>query len=641
MGGFQRGDRAQTLLGVTGSGKTFTMANVIQQLGKKTLVLAPNKTLAAQLYAEFKQFFPHNAVEYFISYYDYYQPEAYVVATDTYIEKDASINDEIDKLRHSTTRSLLEREDVIVVASVSCIYGIGSPREYRQQRARLFAGDPLERDQFLQTLAEMQYQRNDVELSRGCFRVRGDRVEVFPSYEDSHAVRVEFFDDHIESLSTVDPLRGKVVQRLNKVSLYPKSHYVVGRERMHRAIEGIRSELREHLQILERRQKLVERQRLEQRTLLDLEMLEEVGLCAGIENYSRHLTGTDEGEPPPTLLDFFARDFLMIIDESHIACPQVGGMYRGDRARKENLVEHGFRLPSALDNRPLRFEEFEQRLDQVLFVSATPGDYELRESGGAYTEQIIRPTGLLDPQVEIRSAESQVDDILSEAKKVIERGFRVLITTLTKHLSEELSTYFQSQGMRIRYLHSDIKALERTQILQDLRAGKFDILVGINLLREGLDLPEVALVGILDADKEGFLRSERSLIQTIGRAARNSEGQVILYAYQKTASINRAMEETRRRRRLQEAHNAKHGITPRSINKPITSGVLETLRGVRGTQALLAQDESAADLSPETLDHKIDLLRRHMKALAKELRFEEAARVREEIKALVEARLSL
>ncbi len=641
VSGFEGGQSAQTLLGVTGSGKTFSMANVISALGKKTLVLAPNKTLAAQLYAEFKEFFPKNAVEYFVSYYDYYQPEAYVVATDTYIEKDSSINDEIDKLRHSTTRSLLEREDVIVVASVSCIYGIGSPSEYQKQKAILFVGDELPRDDFLKTLTEMQYQRNDVDFTRGCFRVRGDCVEVFPSYEDSQVVRVEFFDDCVESISLVDPLRGKVLGQVARISLYPKSHYVVGKERLQKAIASIRAELAEHLKALERQGKLVERQRLEQRTMHDLEMLEEIGLCSGIENYSRHLTGTQAGQPPPTLLDFFAGDFLLIVDESHIACPQVGGMYRGDRARKENLVEHGFRLPSALDNRPLRFEEFETRLDQVLFVSATPGEYELKCTGGEYAEQIIRPTGLLDPLVEIRPAKSQVDDVLAEARKVIAEGFRVLITTLTKRLAEELTSYFSSEGMRIRYLHSDIKTLERMEILRDLRTGEFDILVGINLLREGLDLPEVALVGILDADKEGFLRSERSLIQTIGRAARNSEGRVILYAYRETASMQRAMGETRRRRKLQEAHNAKHGIVPASIKKAVSGGVIETLRGTLKTALPALKDEGALDLEPESLEQRIELLRKRMKALARDLRFEEAAGVREEIKALTEARLIL
>ncbi len=638
--GFKEDKKKQTLLGVTGSGKTFSMAHVIQRLGKKTLILAPNKTLAAQLYAEFKEFFPENAVEYFVSYYDYYQPEAYVASTDTYIEKDASINDEIDKLRHSATRSLLERDDVIVVASVSCIYGIGSPDEYAQQKVSLFVGDCLERDDFLKSLVSMQYERNDVDFSRGCFRVRGDLVEVFPSYEDSDVVRVEFFDDEIDSIAVVDPLRGKVLYSLKKVAIYPKSHYVVSEDRMKKAISTIRLELRESLQILERRKKLVEKQRLEQRTLLDLEMLEEMGFCSGIENYSRHLTGSSAGEPPPTLIDFFFKDFLMIIDESHITCSQVGGMYRGDRSRKMNLVEHGFRLPSALDNRPLQFNEFEKKLDNLIFVSATPGNYELEQTKGEYVEQVIRPTGLLDPIVEVREAKSQVDDILSEAKKVIKKGFRVLITTLTKKLAEELTSYFQSVGMRIRYLHSDINTLERMEILRDLRLGEFDILVGINLLREGLDLPEVVLVGILDADKEGFLRSERSLIQTIGRAARNSEGKVILYAYKETSAMQRAMRETKRRRELQEKYNQENGVVPKTIVKNISGGVIETLRGVKD-QSKKRRKVEKMDLSEEALDQKIKELKIEMKALAKDLRFEEAVKVREEIRILMEARMAL
>jgi len=635
---FNSGEREQTLLGVTGSGKTFTMANIIQKLGKKTLILAHNKTLAAQLYAEFKEFFPNNAVEYFVSYYDYYQPEAYVPGSDTYIEKDSSVNDEIDKLRHSATRSLLERDDVIVVSSVSCIYGIGSPDEYSGQRITLFVGDRVERDDFLKRLVAVQYERNDVDFSRGCFRVRGDIVEIFPSYEDSDVIRIEFFDDEIDSISIVDPLRGRVLMSQPKVSIYPKSHYVVSSDRMEKAIETIKLELRDTLQDLEKKEKLVERQRLEQRTLLDLEMLDEMGFCSGIENYSRHLTGAKEGDPPPTLIDFFFKDFLMIIDESHITVSQVGGMYRGDRARKENLVNFGFRLPSALDNRPLKFKEFEQKLDQVLYVSATPGNYELEHTHGEYVEQIIRPTGLLDPVIEVRNAADQVDDILVESKKVIEKGFRVLITTLTKKLAEELTSYFAGMGMRIRYLHSDIDTLERMEILRDLRLGEFDILVGINLLREGLDLPEVALVGILDADKEGFLRSERSLIQTIGRAARNSEGRVILYAYKNTKSMIRAMSETARRREIQIAHNKEHGITPTTIVKSVSGGVIETLRGSKGAKKKKGKVEMQS-LSPESIDEKLVELKKEMKQQAKDLNFEEAARLRDEIKQLSEARL--
>jgi excinuclease ABC subunit B len=637
---FERGDKKQTLLGVTGSGKTFTMANVIQKLGKKTLILAPNKTLAAQLYGEFKEFFPDNAVEYFVSYYDYYQPEAYVLSSDTYIEKDSSVNDEIDKLRHSATRNLLERDDVIVVASVSCIYGIGSPDEYDGQKVSLFTGEQVERDDFLKSLVGMQYERNDIDFSRGCFRVRGDLVEVFPSYEDSNVIRVEFFDEEIESIQVVDPLRGTVVTTLHKVSIYPKSHYVVSESRLQNAIKTIRSELRERIQNLEKEDKLVEKQRLEQRTLLDLEMMEEMGFCSGIENYSRHLTGQKEGSPPPTLIDFFKKDFLMIIDESHIAVSQVGAMYRGDRSRKENLVNFGFRLPSALDNRPLQFKEFEEKCDQVLYVSATPGDYELEQTSGEYTEQIIRPTGLLDPVIEVREGKNQIDDLVLQSKKTIEKGERVLVTTLTKKLAEEITNYFTSIGLKIRYLHSDIDTLERMEILRDLRLGVFDILVGINLLREGLDLPEVSLVAILDADKEGFLRSERSLIQTIGRAARNSEGRVVLYAHKNTKSMNKAISETSRRRQIQEEFNLKHDITPRTIIKGVQGGVIETLRGTKANRKKLVT-KGILDLDARSIEQKISELKQEMKLLAKELKFEEAASLRDEIKVLQEARLLL
>lgn len=638
--GFKSGKKAQTLLGVTGSGKTFSMAHIIQRLGKKSLVLAHNKTLAAQLYAEFKEFFPNNAVEYFVSYYDYYQPEAYVPGTDTYIEKDSSINDEIDKLRHSATRSLLEREDVIVVSSVSCIYGIGSPDEYHGQKMTLFVGDEIERNEFLKKLNSIQYERNDFDFNRGCFRVRGDIVEVFPPHEDSEVIRIEFFDDEIEVITIVDPLRGNVLRQLNKVTIYPKSHYVVSSDRLHSGIESIKIELREHLQFLEKEQKLVERQRLEQRTMLDLEMLDEMGFCSGIENYSRHMTGVAPGEPPPTLIDFFHKDFLILIDESHITVPQVGGMYRGDRARKMNLVEHGFRLPSALDNRPLNFQEFESKLDDILFVSATPADYELKQSGGEFVEQIIRPTGLLDPLIEVRDATHQVDDLLGECKAVISKGNRVLITTLTKKLAEELTEYYRGVGMKIKYLHSDIDTLERMEIIRDLRLGEFDILVGINLLREGLDIPEVSLVGILDADKEGFLRSERSLIQTIGRAARNSEGRVILYAYQETQSMTKAISETQRRRILQEEYNQKHGITPQTIRKSVSGGVIETLRGAKKSQSKkITSKKEVVGLDPKALDEKITQLKSEMKLASKELRFEDAAKLRDEIKSLTELRI--
>lgn len=640
---FKDGRQFQTLLGVTGSGKTFAMANIIQNLGKKTLILAPNKTLAAQLFAEFKEFFPNNAVEYFVSYYDYYQPEAYVPGSDTYIEKDSAINDEIEKLRHSATRSLFDREDVIVVASVSCIYGIGAPEEYFNQRIMLFNQDQMDRDELLKRLVEIQYQRNDVDFHRGTFRVRGDVVEVFPAYEESQIVRIEFFDDVIDGIFLVDPLRGKVLQGLNRIDIYPKSHYVVGKDKMKAAIENIKIELRERLQELQTQNKLVEVQRLQQRTLLDLEMMEEMGFCPGIENYSRHMSGAKPGDPPPTLIDYFKKDFLMIIDESHITIPQVGGMYKGDRARKQNLVDFGFRLPSALDNRPLNFPEFETKLDQTLFVSATPADYEMEKTEGEYAEQIIRPTGLLDPIIEFRDAKNQVDDMLVEAKKVIAQGNRVLITTLTKRLAEELTSFYKGVGMRIKYLHSDIDTLERMEILRDLRLGEFDILVGINLLREGLDIPEVSLVGILDADKEGFLRSTRSLIQTIGRAARNSEGRVLLYGFKKTPSILEAMKVTAERRIKQHEYNEKHGLTPTTVAKSVSGGVIEVLRGAKKSDKKGRNKAEISDqkLSAEAIDAKIKELKQMMKEAASGLRFEEAAKLRDEVKKLSELRFML
>ncbi len=639
---FQQKKPFQTLLGVTGSGKTFAMANVIQRLGKKTLILAPNKTLAAQLFAEFKEFFPHNAVEYFVSYYDYYQPEAYMPGSDTYIEKDSAINDEIEKLRHSATRSLFDREDVIVVASVSCIYGIGAPEEYFNQRIMLFTQDKFDRDELLRRLVAIQYQRNDVDFHRGTFRVRGDVVEVFPAYEESNVVRIEFFDDVIDGIFIVDPMRGKVLQSLNRIDIYPKSHYVVGRDKLKIAIEQIKIELRERLTELKSQNKLVEAQRLQQRTLLDLEMLEEMGFCPGIENYSRHMSGGMPGDPPPTLIDYFKKDFLMIIDESHVTVPQVGGMYKGDRARKQTLVDYGFRLPSALDNRPLNFPEFEGKMDQVLFVSATPADYELRQTNGEYVEQIIRPTGLLDPVIEFKDAKNQVDDMLVEAKRAISQGHRVLVTTLTKRLAEELTSFYKGVGMRIKYLHSEIDTLERMEIIRDLRLGEFDILVGINLLREGLDIPEVALVGILDADKEGFLRSTRSLVQTIGRAARNSEGRVILYGFRKTPSIEEAMRVTSERRDKQIEYNAKHGITPVTVLKKVSGGVIEVLRGVKKTDKKGRNKENSNEaLTPEAIDAKILELKQMMKEASKELRFEEAARLRDEIKKLTDLRFML
>ncbi len=637
---YSNGENENILLGVTGSGKTFTTAHIIQKLGKKTLILAHNKTLAAQLYAEFKSFFPENAVEYFVSYYDYYQPEAYVPGSDVYIEKDASINDEIDKLRHSTTKSLLTRDDVIVISSVSCIYGIGSPSEYDSLKATLFVGDNIDRDDFLRKLVRLQYDRNDTDFYRGCFRVRGDLVEIFPASEDKEVIRIEFFDDEVETISIVDPLRGQVLEQLKKVTIFPKSHYVVSSNKMERAIESIKVELRERLIKLGKEEKLVERQRLEQRTLLDLEMMEELGYCSGIENYSRHLTGRSQGEAPPTLIDYFGTDFLLVIDESHVTVPQVGGMFRGDRSRKENLVNYGFRLPSALDNRPLTFDEFLLKMRTVLYVSATPGDFELKRTSGEYIEQIIRPTGLLDPEIEIKDAKNQVEDLLLEAKSVIKRGERVLVTALTKRLAEELTNFYQSVGMKVRYLHSDIDTLERVEIIRDLRAGKFDILVGINLLREGLDIPEVSLVGILDADKEGFLRSERSLIQTIGRAARNDKGRVILYAYKKTKSIEKACSETKRRRDLQEKYNKSNGITPQTITKPISEGVIEAIRGSKGKKGKIEKKHlSSFDL--KTLEKRISELRAMMKQASRELRFEDAAKIRDEIKSLSEARLLL
>ena len=637
---FKLGDKENILLGVTGSGKTFTTAHLIKRLGKKTLVLAHNKTLAAQLYSEFKSFFPENAVEYFVSYYDYYQPEAYVPGSDTYIEKDASINDEIDKLRHSTTKSLLTRNDVIVVSSVSCIYGIGSPAEYNSQKATIFVGETVDRDDFLRQLIRLQYNRNDVDFYRGCFRVRGDLVEVFPASEDKKVIRIEFFDDEIETISIVDPLKGQMIEPLKKITIFPKSHYVVSSNRLENAIKSIRVELRNHLVELEKEDKLVEKQRLETRTLLDLEMMEELGYCSGIENYSRHLTGRKEGEAPPTLLDYFGDDFLMVIDESHVTIPQVGGMFKGDRSRKQNLVDFGFRLPSALDNRPLNFKEFLEKIKQVLYVSATPGNFELERNSGEFIEQIIRPTGLLDPDIEIKDAKNQVEDLLKEAKMVIKRGERVLVTALTKRLAEELTSFYQSVGMKVRYLHSDIETLERVEIIRDLRLGVFDILVGINLLREGLDIPEVSLVGILDADKEGFLRSERSLIQIIGRAARNVNGRVILYAYKTTSSMKKALNETLRRKKLQEEYNQKNGIIPKTIKKGISEGIIEAIRG-RGKKKNLSRNPILEGFDLKSLEKRIKELRTLMKQASRELRFEDAAKLRDEIKSLSEARLLL
>ena len=620
------------------------MANVIQNLGKKTLILAHNKTLAAQLYAEFKEFFPENAVEYFVSYYDYYQPEAYVPGSDTYIEKDASINDEIDKLRHSTTRNLLSRNDVIVISSVSCIYGIGSPAEYEAQKRILFVNDEIDLQDLLKDLVSIQYDRNDIDFSRGCFRARGDLVEIFPPSEDSKIIRLEFFDNILEGIYIVDPLRGTVLEEINKITIFPKSHYVVGEDRLQSAIKTIQVELRERLDELQNQGKLVEKQRLEQRTMLDLEMLEEMGFCSGIENYSRHLTGSNPGEPPPTLIDYFEGDFLLIIDESHMTVGQVSGMYRGDRARKQNLVDFGFRLPSALDNRPLDFREFEKKIDQVMFVSATPGDYELKLCKGEFAEQLIRPTGLLDPLIEVKEAKYQVDDLLIEIKKELKKEGRILVTTLTKKLAEELTSFYKSVGIKVKYLHSDIGTIERMEIIKDLRQGESDVLVGINLLREGLDLPEVTLVAILDADKEGFLRSEKSLIQTMGRAARNSEGRVILYSYNETGSMKRAISETKRRREHQKKFNKDNGITPKTIRKNISGGIIETLRGSNSTKGKKAKKLSLVfdqGLDEGALEEKIKEFTVRMKVASRELRFEDAAKIRDEIKMLKDARLLL
>src|SRR2546425_131089 len=639
VAGLQQGLNHQVLLGVTGSGKTFSMAHVIARVNRPTLVMAPNKTLAAQLYNEFKELFPDNAVRYFVSYYDYYQPEAYVPRSDTYIEKDAAINEEIDKMRHSATKAMLERRDTLIVASVSCIYGLGSPETYFELILFVEENSQVERDALLRKLVDIQYQRNDFDFHRGTFRVRGDVVEVFPAYEEAKAIRFEFFGDTVEAIAEIDPLRGKVLRRLDKITIYPASHYVTTSNRLKKAVATIRAELAERLAELRAENKLLEAQRLEQRTLYDLALLEEMGFCPGIENYSRHLDSRAPGEPPHTLLNYFPKDYLLFIDESHVAVPQVGGMYRGDRSRKETLVEYGFRLPSALDNRPLSFSEFERMAGQTIYVSATPGDYERRQSGKRIVEQLIRPTGLIDPEIVVRPAKVQVDDLLEEIRKRVESGERVLVTTLTKRLAEDLTDYYQDLGVKVRYLHSDIETLERVEIIRELRKGSFDVLVGINLLREGLDIPEVSLVAILDADKEGFLRSDRSLIQTIGRAARNVNGTVILYADNITESMKRAIDETDRRRRLQAEFNRKHGITPQTVVKSLGTPLVEIYEADYVTVPVAA--ERAEKYRPDEVPRLIQQLRKEMKQAAASLEFERAAELRDRIRQMEERELGL
>jgi excinuclease ABC subunit B len=625
--GIEGGDPFQVLLGVTGSGKTFTVANVVEKLQRPALVLAPNKTLAAQLYGEFKALFPDNAVEFFVSYYDYYQPEAYLPHQDLFIEKDSSINDRIDRLRHSATHALLTRRDVLIVASVSCIYGLGDPKAYEKMILYIETGFEVERDQLLRKLVSLQYQRNDIDFHRGTFRVRGDVVEIFPVYEDEHAIRVEFFGDEIEAISLVDPLRGCKVGKLKSIIIPAASHYVTPKDVLERAIDNIRVELEGRLAFLKSENKLVEAQRLEQRTFFDIEMMEEMGFCTGIENYSRHLTGLAPGEPPPTLIDYFPKDFLLFADESHITIPQVGGMYKGDRSRKETLVDFGFRLPSALDNRPLRFDEFEAKIGQAVLVSATPGKYELAKTDGKVVEQLVRPTGLTDPEVIIRPAVSQVDDLLDEIHKTVERGERVLVTTLTKRMSEDLTRYYTELGVKACYLHSDIVTLQRIEIIRELRQGVYDVLVGINLLREGLDIPEVSLVAILDADKEGFLRSETSLVQTAGRAARNINGRVILYADRMTGSMERMVSECSRRRIIQQDYNKAHSITPESVVKNIDN----ILSSVYEMDYVTIPIEAETPMEPDEIEREIASLRQKMLQAATELEFEDAARCRDRI----------
>ncbi len=644
---FEAGVAKQTLLGVTGSGKTYTIANVVQQIQKPTLVMAPNKTLAAQLYGEFKSFFPHNAVEYFVSYYDYYQPEAYVPSSDTYIEKDSSINEHIEQMRLAATKTLLSRKDALVVATVSAIYGLGAPEDYLSLRLILSRGDHVDQRQLIRHLTELQYTRNEYELHRGSFRVRGEVVDVFPAESDAEAIRIELFDGDVEQLTLFDPLTGETLRKLPRITVYPKTHYATTRERTLSAIDTIKIELKDRLEQLYAQNKLVEAQRLAQRTQFDLEMMAEVGYCNGIENYSRHLTGKAPGEPPPTLFDYLPPDALLVVDESHVTVPQIGAMYKGDRSRKETLVEFGFRLPSALDNRPLRFEEWEARSPRSIYVSATPGPYELRESAGEITELVVRPTGLVDPEVEIRPVATQVDDLMSECNARIEQGDRVLVTTLTKRMAENLTEYLGEHGIKVRYLHSDIDTVERVEIIRDLRLGKFDVLVGINLLREGLDMPEVSLVAILDADKEGFLRSTGSLIQTIGRAARNVRGKAILYADRITRSMQAAIEETDRRRQKQVEYNAEHGIVPKSVARPINDvlegAVSEAAGGGKAGKGKSRRVAEPAEdyrmLDPAQLASRIKALEQEMYQHARDLEFEDAARIRDQLRQLRDAGL--
>ena len=636
--GLLNGKEHQVLLGVTGSGKTFTMANVIARIGKPALIMAPNKTLAAQLFDEFKGLFPDNAVEYFVSYYDYYQPEAYIPSSDTYIQKDSSMNEMIDKLRHSATRSILSRKDAIVVASVSCIYGLGAPEEYLNMRITINEDMELVRDKFLSDLVEMQYERNDFDFHRGIFRVRGDRVEILPAYEDDTAVRIDFFGDQVEKISEIDPLRGVVIKKLKQAVIYPASHYVTGKSNLEKAGKLIKKELKQRIAYFRKEDMLIEAQRIEEKTDFDLEMMREIGYCNGIENYSRHLTGRSKGEPPPTLLDYLPDDFLVCIDESHIAVPQIRAMYKGDRSRKETLVRYGFRLPSAMDNRPLKFEEFESEIKQTIYISATPADYELEKVNHSVVEQVARPTGLVDPEIDVRKAGNQVDNLFEEITECVKKNEKVLVTTLTKRMAEDLTEYYSDLGIRIRYLHSDVKTLERVEIIRDLRSDKFDVLVGINLLREGLDIPEVALVAILDADKEGFLRSARSLIQTCGRASRNVCGRVIMYADKVTKSMNQAINETGRRRKIQEAYNKQYDIVPQTINKKLNT-VFDYMYKSDERHAARVEESLAAygkkeNGSIQNIDLIIKQLEKKMAQAAKELAFERAAELRDQIKEL-------